>query len=330
MKRFKTWTLALGLAVGLSGLAACGSSSDSDGAKADGGLTPVRLAFTGGAPTLQVHVAQTQGYFKKNGLDVKITEGADLPTWIASLDRQWDVAMTTAGIFVTGADKFDLVGVAGAQINKADYLGTPLVTRDPNIKNVGDLEGKRIGVATLTGSTPASLAYLVEKAGGDPKSLDLVQAPFAVQADQLKSGQVDAVVSAVPFASALAADPANRQILDVADAALRDIAPDQDTTAFLMFASSRDWADKNPKAAEALRKSLQQGLDYIASNKKAALDEMESWLGLPRAVIDAAPFPFSGSATVSEAQVEPTLKLYEKVGLIKAGEAPDLSDRFSD
>lgn len=327
---------ALALLLAAGSLSACSAFSSSSGADSDsvsasdGGSTPVRLAFTPGSPTLQVHLAEKLGYFDDHDLDVTLTEGADLPTWAAGLDRQWDVAMTTSGIFVTGAAKFDLVAVAGAQVNREDVLGNPLVTGDPSIKEPLDLQGKRIGVVTLTGTTPAALAHLVEKAGGDPDSLKLLQVPFGSQPDQLASGQVDAVVSATPYYSALLEDSANSAVFDVPDTALRDIAPDTDQTAFLLFTSSRTWADENPEAVTALQDSLQEAIDYMEDKPDDAKQALSDWLGIPVEVIEKAPWPPPTSATVTQEEVEPTLELYKARGLISDAEAPDLGDRFTD
>lgn len=314
------------------GLSACGAF-ESEGARdpgsdASGKGTPIRLAFTPGSPTLQVHLAEKLGYFEDNGLNVTLTEGADLPTWAAGLDRQWEVAMTTSGIFVTGASKFDLVAVAGGQVSRENVLGNPLVTGDPSIKEPQDLEGKRVGVVTLTGTTPASLAYLVEQAGGDPDSIELVQVPFGSQPDQLASGQVDAVVSATPYYSTLLEEPGNKALFDVPDTALRDLAPDVEQTAFLMFTSSRTWAEENPEAVTALQDSFQRAIDYIETNEEDSKKAMSDWLGLPMEVLEQAPWPPPTSSTVTQEEVEPTLALYEKRGLIAESDVPDLSDHF--
>ena len=325
-------TLSAACAVILAAaLAACGSSGGSkdSGTKSGDGVTDVRLAYTPGAPTLQVHIAQEMGFFAQHKLNVKLTEGLDLPTWVAGLDRQWDVAMTTSGIFVTGVDKFNLVGVAGAEVNRQNVLGTPLITRNPSIKRAVDLIGKRVGIVTLTGTTPASLDYLVKKEGGDPNKVKFVQVPFANQADQLKSGKVDAVVSAIPFASTLLKDKANKALFDVPDTALRDIDPQQKQTAFLLFTATRSWADKHKAAVTGLQQSFQQAITWINSHKDAALTEMSKWLGISKNILEAAPWPFPASATVSAGEVQPVVKLYEDRGLIKSSNAPSLQGRFS-
>ncbi len=330
MRSLRRWAASFALLLAAGSLNACGAFDSGSGAAPESanGATPVRLAFTPGSPTLQVHLAEKLGFFDQHGLDVTLTEGSDLPTWAAGLGRQWDVALATSGIFVTGASKFDLVAVAGAQVNREGVLGNPLVTNNPSIKKPIDLEGKRIGVLTLTGTTPASLAYLVQKAGGDPASMKLVQVPFGSQADQLKSKQVDAVVSATPYYSSLLADPENTALFDVPGTALREIAPDVEETAFLLFTSSRTWADENPETVTAMRDSLQQGIDYMKDNPDESKQAMSEWLGISKEVLDKAPWPPPTSATVTKEEVEPTLELYRDRGLIAEADVPQLDDRF--
>ncbi|MEV8517213.1 ABC transporter substrate-binding protein [Dactylosporangium sp. NPDC051484] len=314
----------------VGGLAACGddkSASESGGAGSE--LTKVRLAFTPGATTLQVHLALTKGIFKKHGLDVRATEGLDLPTWMAGLDKQWDVAMETPGVFVSGANKLDLVVLAGAQALLKDSLqGNPLITRDPSINNPIDLVGKRVGVATLTGSTPTSLNYLVTKAGGDFSKVKLVQVSFEQAGDQLKAGQLDAVVSNIPNADVMLKDPKNRVLWDPQHDALRMIAPAQDPFASILFTSTRKWSEANPKAAQAFQDALQEAGEWMDANEQDAKKELSSWLGTPSDVIAGVKWPLPVRARITPEMLQPVIDLYVAAGVLPKAEAPDLSNRF--
>jgi len=315
-------------------LAACGGDDDSSGSpdpsSASGGeLTKVRLAFTPGATTLQVHLAQTRGIFEKHGLDVEATEGLDLPTWMAGLDKQWDVAMETPGVFVSGANKLDLVVLAGAQVTTEGSLqSNPLITRDPDIKEPIDLVGKKVGVATLTGSTPTSLNYLVTQAGGDFSKVDLVQVGFDQAGDQLKAGAVDAVVSSIPFADVILQDPANKALWDPQDRALRMIDPDQAVMASILFTSTRKWADANPEAAQAFQDALAESGEWMDANEADAKKELSSWLGTPQAAVDAVQWPLPVEARITPESLQPVIDLFVAAGVISKADAPDLSDRF--
>jgi len=313
-------------------LAACSSSGGSDNAGGASGagpdLTNVRLAFTPGATTLPVELALTKGFFKQHGLNVKDTQGLDLPTWAAGLDKQWDVAMETPGIFVAAANKLDLAVVGSGQINSANSWGNPVVTADPNIKKPCDLAGKTVGVATLTGSTPSGLQYSVTHDGCNWSKVKLVQVPFTSEADQLKSGQVDAVVSSPPFSNVLLQNPDDHQVWDAQYEALHAIAPTEPVTASIVFTSTRKWADAHPQAVVAFQKSLQQAIDWENANKDAAQQVMADWLKLPLDVIHSLPWPLPVQATITKAQLQPVVDLYVATGVIAKADAPSLDNRF--
>jgi NitT/TauT family transport system substrate-binding protein len=313
----------------LAGATLAGCGDDSASAGNDNGLTKVRLAFTPGATTLQVHLAITRGIFEDHGLDVKETEGLDLPTWMAGLGKQWDVAMETPGVFVSGANQLDLVVLAGAQVTMADSLeSNPLITRDASIEEPIDLVGKTVGVATLTGSTPTSLNHLVTQAGGDFSKVKLVQVGFDQMGDQLKAGAVDAVVSAIPFANVILQDPENRALWDPQDRALRLIAPDQDVMASILFTSKRAWAEENPEAAESFEAALEESTQWMDANEEEAKKELSAWLGAPEEVISTVKWPLPVRSHITPESLQPVIDLFVAAGVVPAADAPDISDRF--
>lgn len=330
MKVSKLLTSFVGMILAGTVLAACGSDSGGAGDDSASGQTKVRLAFTPGATTLPVELALTKGYFKKRGLDVEDTQGLDLPTWMAGLDKQWDVAMETPGVFVSGADKLDLVVLAGGQVTTEGSLtGNPLITRDPDIKEPIDLVGKTVGVATITGSTPTALKYLVTEAGGDFDDVKLVQVGFDQQGDQLKAGAVDAVVSSSPFANViLNGDSEATALWDVQDRALRLIDPDQEVMASILYTSTRGWAEKNPEAAKAFQEALQEAADWMNANEDEAKSILAKWLGLPTDVVNTIDWPIPVQADITADNLQPVIDLFTKTGTVPEDAAPDLSDRF--
>lgn len=311
-------------------LGACGGSSDSSDSDASGAkLTKVRLAYAAGATTLQVHLAEKKGYFKKHGIDIESTVGLDLPTWMAGLDKQWDIAMETPGVFVSGATKLDLVVLAGAQITEEGSLASnPLITNDPDIKEPIDLVGKRVGVATLTGSTPTSLNYLVTEAGGDFKKVKLVQVAFDQAGAQLKAGQLDAVVSSIPFADVILQDPDNRALWDPQDRALRLIDPDQEIMASILFTSTRKWAKANPEVAKGFQDALEESGQWVNSHEDEAKKELVAWLKTPADVVDAVKWPLPFRARITPESLQPAIDLFVAAGVLPKSAAPDLTDRF--
>ena len=333
MKPNKVLAAVLSTILAGSVLAACGDDS-SDGGSAGSstdGLTKVRLAFTPGASTLPVHVAIEKGLFEKHGLDVEATEGLELPSYTAGLDKQWDIAMATPGIWVAAANPLDLVVLAGGQaVKEGSLFGNPLIVRGDDIKTPEDLIGKRVGVPVLTGSTPSSLQYLVQQAGGKASDIELVQVPFDQTGDQLKAGQVDAASSSSPFSVSILADPQNHAIFDAQWEALHDIAPDLESIISIVYGSTRTFAAANPDAAKGFQDALQESQEWMEdpANSAEAKQMMSDWLGYPLDVVERVEWPMPIEARVTAEQLQPNIDLLVAVGVLSEADAPDLSDRF--
>jgi NitT/TauT family transport system substrate-binding protein len=65
-------------------VAGCGTDSTP---QTDQQLTTLRVAMFPAGSTLPAHAAQAKGIFERNGLRVELTEGTDLPVFMAALAR---------------------------------------------------------------------------------------------------------------------------------------------------------------------------------------------------------------------------------------------------
>ncbi len=135
-------------------------------------------------------VAQQQGYFKQQGLDVKFIAPAgpsDPPKLVAA--GKADLAITyQPQLVMQVAQGLPLVRIA-------TLINTPLnclaVKADSNIKTIADLKGKRIGYST-DGVDTAMLTAMLAQHHLTPKDVTLINVNYdLVQA--LLSGNVDAV-----------------------------------------------------------------------------------------------------------------------------------------
>lgn len=319
---------ALGLALaGCAGGGAAGPSTDSGGEPTAGEPTAVRVAFTAGAGSLHVHIADKLGFFEDQGLAVELTEGLDLPTWVTALGSQYDMVMTTGGIFLSGADTFDLAAVGGQTVNVADAPENVLIVRGDEIQDAGDLAGKRVGTSTITGTTPLSVQYLVEQAGEDPASVTFVQVPSAQQGDQLRAGQVDAVVSLDPAQVAILEDPENRMLFENAQyEALNDIDPSVSDPPLVFYAATVPWAEENSDAIAGYRAALEEAIQWIGANEQEARVALMEWLGLTEDVAEQASLQ-GMSSTITVPQVQAVLDLSIAQGVTSEADAPDLEAR---
>jgi NitT/TauT family transport system substrate-binding protein len=309
-------------------LAGCGSDNKSESntggsTSSASKTTQLRVAFTGGFGTLPVHIAAENGYFKKHGLDVKLTEGLELPTYIAGLGNRYEITMSTPPIFLTAVQRgLKVKAISNMQYSDPKHPNSVVASKKP-ITSFKSLEGQRVGVPTLVGVSAQSLRYLVKADGGDPAKVKFLVTPFATMGDQLKAGKVDAVVSAIPFYTVLKSQgyAIGPDVVSKAVEKASDGATQSGTTAF--FVSSDNYIQSHPDAIKAWRESLQDAIDYINANDAAARKSLQTWLKLPAAVSTGAPFP-GLSVDLTGDQLAPFITIAQDVGELK-GTAPDKS-----
>lgn len=136
-------------------------------------------------------VARELGLFEKAGLEVELLPPSD-PSIVPRA-----VASGQADIGIHYQPNLYLDHAAGVPLVRFGTLvETPLntltVLADGPIREIGDLAGKRIGFS-VSGFEDAMLGQMLETAGVDPKSVELVNVNFALTAS-LISGQVDATI----------------------------------------------------------------------------------------------------------------------------------------
>ncbi|WP_172582825.1 ABC transporter substrate-binding protein [Subtercola boreus] len=179
-------TVALGIASVLAVATACSSSSGTPAASS-GGTTPLTLQ-TSWIPLVQFggsYVAEKEGYYTNNGVDVTILPGGpDVDSMAAVESGQADIGMGNADtVAQANANGADLVIVAaGFQKNPLAILSTS----DKPITTPADMEGKKIGVPT--GDQAAQDA--VVKANNLDAS-KIISVPVGFDVAPLVSGEVD-------------------------------------------------------------------------------------------------------------------------------------------
>jgi NitT/TauT family transport system substrate-binding protein len=187
--------------------AACGSGSTSagtGGSAAGGGKTTVTVGYLPALSAAPILSPAAKAVFDKHGLDLKtqaVTSGPQAVPLL--LNGELDMVSIDPGTATLAVSQKVPVGIA-AGINKIsadpaqDYVGVLVQTGSP-IQKAADLNGKTIGVPSVTGLTPTLVSTAIDKLGGDSKTVKYaaVAQPEAVGA--LEQGRFDAVISSEPF-----------------------------------------------------------------------------------------------------------------------------------
>lgn len=182
------------------GVAACGSSDDdsSDSGNGSGGTTQdatLVLDFVPGAVHSGIYEAVEKGYYKDNGINLKIIE----PTSTADTLKLIDAGKAEFGI----ADGIDLATqiadgreAQGIMAIAQRPPGGLITLEEDGITDPKQLEGETVGVTGVPSDT-AILNTVMEDAGGSADNVDVVTIGFnGVQA--LESGKVKAFTGFIP------------------------------------------------------------------------------------------------------------------------------------
>ena len=238
--------------------------------------TKIIVGFTALAGVAPVFVAKENGYFANRGLNAELQGLRGGNVLVPSLiSNSIQIATLTAPTLVQAVDGgLDIVGLTSLSVLTAGMKSAGIIARNgSNIKTPQDLIGKRVAVGTI-GSISQVLfdKWLIGK-GIDPKKLVYIEAPFQQMPDNIKTGNVDAVLVPDPLMTAILT-AGSGYVLSYYFGELPD------NTVSMISASSREWATKNPKEVESYRAAIAEGAAWINANDAKAKEIVGKWLKL--------------------------------------------------
>lgn len=283
-----------------------------------GARTDLRLATYPSAATLPARAADTRGIFARNGLRVDVTEGNDLPLFMAALAKgQYDIAMTGPTLALIGAEKgLDLQIVSSMQWSTRERPNAVWISRDPGVSTLAQLKSKTVAVPSLTGVIMDSLVYLLMRDGVRRDEVRFVEMPFAAMGDQLAAGRVDAALATIPFSAAITARGFQQRDDVIVEAVRAASGGTVDMAMTSVWAASGPFARAHPEAVHAFRQSLSEGIDLLDANESDARAMMRDWLKMPARIADQSPLPKWG-VEVTAQQLAPYVTIAKAVGSVK-------------
>jgi len=209
----------------LSLLVAAAISTVSSAMAAD--LTPVRFGTQVAASNAGLYLADEYGYFKQEGIDLKIVVMTDPPALITSLATgQLDAAgiSTTPGLFSAFEQGINLRIVGDKQSLGNGFSGVRLAGRKGSVKateaeTFAALKGKKIAVNTKGAITFYLLEEELRRHGLSLKDVNVVELSQPNMIAALGSGAIEAAMILEPFLSQAIQNGIVEQISDVTGAA---------------------------------------------------------------------------------------------------------------
>lgn len=207
-----------------------------------------------------VYVAQEEGFFKKNGLDVELIH---IPS--SSRGIQAILAGELAFSYMDGlnAAQANLKGAHLAMVAGATNRFVFSLMSKPEIKKIADLKGKKIGITRIGSSTHTAALYALGRANLKPTDyqiLPLMQVPNILTA--LMAGQIDA---------GIVSPPTNSRARKAGFNELMNLAKEGPETVSVALGTTRNYIRDNEDTVRRVVRAYSEAVQLFRSNKQVGI-----------------------------------------------------------
>lgn len=259
-------------------VSACGGGTSGAGKS---NLTQVKVLTPLGLNLATSYVlAEDLGYFKEEGIDVKIIGVNTLPDAIAGLvSGEGDVVSCNVlnGMAPAIEKGLDVRIISGVLRDSQSLMASPKADL-PHVdegfpESLRDLEGKSVGVYALGGATEFQLREIFNAAGLDADKVHFQAIAPPAMLPALTSGRIDAGML-VPPGQALGAERGLKMLFDFRkpDDALSDASPEVGKIAgaasCVAFANA-EWVKDYPQAAQAVHTGIEKAVKWAQDERNS-------------------------------------------------------------
>lgn len=230
--------------------------------KEESGLTPVTLNEVAHSIFYAPQYAALElGYFKEEGLDLTLVNGAGadkVMTALVSGDADIGFMGSEASIYVYQEGSEDYA-VNFAQLTQR--AGNFLVGRQAEDSFSWDeLKGKKVLGGRAGGMPQMVFEYILKKHGLDPKTdLTIDQSiNFGLTAAAFTSNDADYTVEFEPFATGLE--------LEGNGYVVASLGTESGYVPYTAYSAKKSYLEKNPEIIQKFTNAIQKGLDYVNSH----------------------------------------------------------------
>jgi NitT/TauT family transport system substrate-binding protein len=254
----------------LSGLLACLFACVPPGLAAAQTITVGATSSTSDAP---IYIADKQGYFRAEGLDVKVVNfrsAADMVAPLGAGQIEAGAGSASAGLYNAVARGIAIKIVADKASSPPGYGGTKILVRKDHVasgryRELRDLKGMTFAMNAPGVSNTSTLNTLLKSAGLKYSDVETVDMPLPDHVAALKNKSVDASASVEP-GPALAVKNGDAVVVKSDD----EILPNHQI-AVLLYAE--DFARKQPEAAKKFMRAYIRAVRfYNGALKDGRLD----------------------------------------------------------
>ncbi|MDQ8701662.1 ABC transporter substrate-binding protein [Streptomyces sp. LHD-70] len=244
----------------------CGGSGSEGGTGVGGdGLekSTVTVAATPLVDSAALYIAQERGYFKDEGLRVRVRPVQQSVQAIPAL-ANGQVDVVAGGNYVTllqARDRGTLkVRILVDGVALAPHSMDVVVLPDSPIRTAKDLQGRKVAENVLHSIQSLRLDAILEDAGGDAKPVEYRQVPFPQMAAALEKGQVEAADITEPFLTDARRRLGARVVVDGASGPASGLP-------LSGYGTTQRFTDENPRTAAAFQRAVQRAQRDAAQNR---------------------------------------------------------------
>jgi len=283
-------------------------------ARADDNIQHIRLSLLPFSESLGAVVAERQGYFREAGLEIETTLFASgalaLPVLQSGhIDIAFSNTIATLQVIERGLDITVLGPGAIARKAAPDTTFAVMVLKG-GIKNLKELEGKRVAVNVIRSATWLYAVAGLEKAGVDWRKVEFIELPNPQQNAALLNNQVDAITQPEPFRTVLMAT-GKAAILQYP---MIETGPGNDITQYIALTS---WVSQHRDTALRFARAVAKGSEFANTNVAVTRDINQQFTHLNPAYKDKVQLPLFGRK-INVAGMQQTMDLMVRFQLLKA------------
>jgi NitT/TauT family transport system substrate-binding protein len=247
-----------------TGCSALGSDdSASSGGNASVEKAKLNISVLSAADLAPLYLANQDGFFKQEGLEVNITVAASGAATITKLVAgEADIIFSSyVGLFVAQSKNAADIKLVADAVSAAPNSLMLMATPNSSVKTVQDLAGKKIAI-TAPGTASDTLTKAIMKANNvDFSKVTWVPMGFPEMPTALSKGDVDAAFMSEPVLTQAAKTTGATPIVDVASGPTADFP-------VAGYAALGKFASENPKTVAAFQRAMKKATDETTDRAK--------------------------------------------------------------
>lgn len=306
-------------AAALVGLSACSSGSSGSGTTTSAGgpeLSNITVGVLTASDDVTVQIAQDQGFFKQEGLNVKVQiMGSTNDSSTGLLSHTLDFTTENyVGMFEQQLHVPNLnLRIVADNAQASPNLYVLMVAKNSKITSLAQLEGKKVAFPAKGfnyGSMTADI--LMQPYHMSSSSFTTVALPFPAAPQAIASGTVDAAFTTEPFITIMESSSGARILQDMLSGPLAGFPVS-------CWATTASFVQKYPKTVAAFQRAMVKAVRLAASNSQLVRQELPKFIKTMKpAMANVITLP-AFNTTLTLARLERVANVMERLGALPKG-----------